>query len=104
MIRLDKIHDILAGAEPSKGYSLEKISPVLISQFPRISEVFFILLKLNKAYRHLIELANQAGCRCNVLLIGEPDQMPADDDNMSWTSNVRYLSPDEILTGQIKSL
>ena len=66
--------------------------------------VFFILLKLNKAYRNLIELANQAGCRCNVLLIGEPGQMPADDDNISWTSNVRYLSPDEILTGQIKSL
>ena len=104
MICLDKIQDILAGVEPSKGYSLEKISPVLTSQFRRISEVFFILLELNKAYRHLIELANQAGCRCNVLLIGESGQMPADDDNMSWTSNVRYLSPDEILTGQIKSL
>ena len=104
MVCLDKIQDILAGAKPSKGYSLEKISPVLISQFRRISEVFFILLRLNKTYRHLIELANQAGCRCNVLLIGESGQMPADDDNMSWTSNVRYLSPDEILTGQIKSL
>ncbi|MDT8300564.1 MAG: DUF58 domain-containing protein [Sedimentisphaerales bacterium] len=104
MLCLDKIQDILAGAKPSKGYSLEKISPVLISQFPRISEVFFILLGLNKAYRHLIGLANQAGCRCNVLLIGQSGQMPADDENMSWTSNVRYLSPDDILTGQIKSL
>jgi len=104
MIRLDKIHDILAGAEPSKGYSLENISPVLISQFPRISEVFFILLRPNKAYRHLLQMANQAGCHCNVLLIGESGQMNVDEDDMSWTSNVRYLSPDEILTGQIKRL
>jgi uncharacterized protein (DUF58 family) len=104
MICLDKIQNILAGVEPSKGYSLEKISPVLISEFPRISEVFFILLRLNKTYQHLIELANQAGCHCNVLLVGGSDQMPAEDENMSWTSNLRYLSPDEILTGQIKSL
>jgi uncharacterized protein (DUF58 family) len=104
MIRLDKIHDILAGTEPSKGYSLETISPVLISQFPRISELFFILLRPNKAYRHLLEMARQAGCRCNILLIGESDQMHVDDDTMSWNENVRYLSPDEILAGKIKFL
>ena len=104
MVRLDKIHDILAGVEKSKAYSLEKISPVLISQFPRISEVFFILLRPNKAYRHLLEMANQAGCLCNVLMIGESGQMPVDEDNMSWNRNVRYLSPDEILMGQIKIL
>lgn len=104
MVCLDKIQDILAGVEPSKGYSLEKISPVLISQFPRISEVFFILLRPNKAYRHLLQLANQAGCHCNVLLIGESGQMNVDEDNMRWNGNVRYLSPDEILTGQIKRL
>ena len=104
MVCLDKIQDILAGVEPSKGYSLEKISPVLISQFPRISEVFFILLKPNKAYRHLLETANQAGCHCNVLLIGESVQMNVDEDNMRWNGNVRYLSPDEILTGKIKHL
>ncbi|MHC4240970.1 MAG: DUF58 domain-containing protein [Planctomycetota bacterium] len=104
MACLDKIQDILAGAEPSNGYSLEKISPVLISQFPRISEVIFILLKPNKTYRYLMELANQAGCHCNVLLIGESGQMNVDEDNMRWTSNIRYLSPDEILAGQIKFL
>jgi uncharacterized protein (DUF58 family) len=104
MVCLDKIQDILAGIEPSKGYSLEKISPVLISQFPRISEIFFILLRPNKAYRYLLETAYQAGCHCNVLLIDESGKMHVDDDNMSWNGNVRYLSPDEILTGQIKSL
>ncbi len=104
MIRLDKIHDILAGVEPSKGYSLEKISPALISQFSRISEFFFILLRPNKAYRHLLQLARQAGCHCNVLLIGQSGQMHVDDDDMSRNRNVRLLSPDEILTGRIKRL
>jgi hypothetical protein len=37
-------------------------------------------------------------------MIGEPEQMHVDDDDMRWNGNVRYLSPDEILTGQIKSL
>ena len=104
MVRLDKIHDILAGTEQSKGYSLDKISPRLISQFPRISDVFFILLRPDKAYRRLIELARQAGCHCNVLLIDLSSQMYVNDDNMSRTSNVRLLSPDEILTGQLKRL
>ena len=104
MMRIDKIHYILAGSEPSKGYSLEKISPVLISQFPRIAEVFFILLRPNKAYRHLLELANRAGCRCNVLLVGQSGRMNVHEDDMRWNGDVRYLSPDEILTGQIKRL
>ena len=104
MIRLDKIHDILAGVESSKSYSLEKMLPMLISQFPRISEVYFILLRPNKVYRHLLELANQAGCNCNVLLIGQMDKMNIDQDDGSWNGNLRFLSPDEILTGQLKHL
>jgi hypothetical protein len=104
MMRLDKIHDILAGVESSKSCSLEKISPMLISQFPRISDVFFILLNPNKVYRHLIELATQAGCHCNVLLIGQPDKIHIDQDDGSFNANIRFLSPDEILTGQIKHL
>jgi hypothetical protein len=104
IVRLNKILDILAGVEQSKKYSLDKVSPALISQFSRISEVFFVLLGLNKAYRRLIEFANKAGCHCNVLLIGESDKMHMDDDNLSWNSNVRFLSPGEILMGQIKYL
>jgi uncharacterized protein (DUF58 family) len=104
MVRLNKIHDVLAGVESSKGYSLDKISPVLISKFPRFSEVFFILLNLDKTYRHLVELAKQAGCHRNVLLIGESGQIQVDDDYMGMTSNVRFLSPDEVLTGKVKRL
>ena len=103
-VRLDKIHEILAGVEPSRGYSLEHIAPKLANRFSEISEVVFILLKWDKAYRRLLELAGQAGCHCTVLLIGESGRMNVDEDNLSWTENVRLLSADDILTGQIKRL
>jgi uncharacterized protein (DUF58 family) len=104
IVRLDKIHEILAGVEPSKGYSLEQITPKLANRFYEISEVVFILLKWNKAYRHLLELAGQAGCHCTVLLIGRSGRMNVDEDNLNWTENVRFLSPDDILTGKAKRL
>ncbi len=110
-VRLDKIHEILAGVEPSRGYSLEHIAPKLANRFSEISEVVFILLKWDKAYRQstecltaLLELAGQAGCHCTVLLIGQSGRIPVDEDNLSWTENVRFLSADDILTGQIKRL
>lgn len=103
-VRLDKIHEILAGVEPSRGYSLEHIAPKLANRFSEISEVVFILLKWDKAYRQLLELAGQAGCHCTVLLIGQSGRMNVDEDNLSWTENVRFLSADDILTGQIKRL
>jgi len=103
-VRLDKIHEILAGVEPSRGYSLEHIAPKLANRFSEISEVVFILLKWDKAYRRLLELAGQAGCHCTVLLIGQSGRMNVDEDNLSWTENVRLLSADDILTGQIKRL
>jgi uncharacterized protein (DUF58 family) len=104
MMRLDKIHDVLAGIKPSKSYSLGKMSPMLISQFPRMSDVFFILLSLNKTYRRLIELTNQAGCNCNVLLIGQSDKIHIAEDDRSFNGSLKILSPDEILTGKIKRL
>ena len=111
MVRLDKIHEILAGVEPSKGYSLEQIAPKLANRFYEISEVVFILLKWDKAYRQpteclttLLELAGQAGCHCTVLLIGQPGRIHLDEDNVGWPENVRFLSADDILTGQIRRL
>jgi hypothetical protein len=103
-VRLDKIHEILAGVEPSRGYSLEHIAPKVANRFYEISEVVFILLRWDKAYRQLLELAGQAGCHCTVLLIGQSGRMHVDEDNLSWTENVRLLSADDILTGQIKRL
>jgi uncharacterized protein (DUF58 family) len=103
-VRLDKIHEILAGVEPSKGYSLECITSVLTNRLYEISEVIFILLNWNRAYRQLLELANQAGCHCKVLLVDGSGRMQLDEDNVSWMGNVQLLSPDYILTGGIKRL
>jgi uncharacterized protein (DUF58 family) len=104
IMRLNKIHDILAGIKSAKSCSLEKMSPMLINQFPRISDVFFILLRLDKKYRYLINLANQAGCHCNVLLVGGPEKIDLDSDDTGCNGNLKILSPDQILTGQIKHL
>jgi len=111
MARLDKIHEILAGVEPSKGCSLEQIAPKLANRFYEISEVVFILLSWDKAYRQstgcltaLLELAGKAGCHCTVLLIGESSRMHVGQDNVDWAENIQFLSANEILTGQIKRL
>jgi uncharacterized protein (DUF58 family) len=104
MVRLDKIHEILAGVEPSKNYSLERITPLLTDRLYEISTVIFILLNWNGAYRRLLELANQAGCNCKVILIDESNQIQFDQDNVSWLGNIQFLSPDDILTGGIKRL
>jgi len=111
MVRLDKIHEILAGVQPSRPYSLEEIEPILANRFYEISEVVFILLSWDKAYRQstgcltaLLQLADQAGCHCTVLLIGESSRMHVHENNVSRTENVQFLSPDDILTGQIKRL
>jgi hypothetical protein len=104
MVRLDKIHEILAGVEPSKGYSLEQIASKLANRFYEISEVVFILLSWDKAYRQLLELAGKAGCHCTVLLIGGSSRMHVGQDNVNWAENIQFLSANEILTGQIKRL
>jgi uncharacterized protein (DUF58 family) len=116
-VRLDKIHEILAGVEPSRGYSLEHIAPKLANRFSEISEVVFILLRWDKAYRQstecltaLLELAGQAGCHCTVLLIGgssgsQKSQVASQKTDFCPPSSVfRLLSADDILTGQIKRL
>jgi hypothetical protein len=76
----------------------------LEDRFYEISEVFFILLKWDAAYRQLLELAEAAGCRTKVLLIGESSRMHVDKDSMNGTGDIQFLSPDEILTGRIKRL
>ena len=104
IVRLDKIHEILAGVEPSRGYCLEQIAPILTERFYGISEVIFILLSWNTMYRQLLELAGQAGCHSTVLLIDSSRGMHVDQDNADFPGNVRLLPPEKILAGQIKRL
>jgi hypothetical protein len=104
MVRLNKIHEILAGVESSTEYSLEDAAAILPDKFYEISEVIFILLNWDKAYQRMLELAGRAGCHCKVFLIGDPSKMRMVQDNVSWAGDVQFLSPDEILTGTIKYL
>lgn len=101
---LDKIHEILAGIEPHKGYSLEQTSPMLAERFYGISEVIFILLNWSEQYHQLLDMAQRAGCHSTVLVIGASGKLHVDRDSANRATNVRLLSPDEILTGQIGRL
>ena len=102
-MRLDKIHEILAGVEPSMDYTPEQMAPILADRLGRISEVVFILSGL-EAYRQLLELAGRAGCHSTVFVIGETGKIDLDRHEMAWTENVQILSPDEILTEQVMNL
>lgn len=101
-VRLQMIHEILAGVEPSRSSSLEQTEAILANRFFEISDVTFILLGWKKAYKPLIEMASESGCRCMVLVVGGPG--PAESDVWSRAYNVRVLSPQEILAGRIESL
>ena len=98
-MRLDKIHEILAGVEPTRNEPMLQSEQIWTNRFSEISEVHFIVLNWNETYRQLFELAHQAGCHTTVLLISEPNGTDKD-----WPENVQLLSPDEILSGHIKRL
>lgn len=103
-MRLDKIHEILAGVEPSMDYTTEQMAPILADRLHQISEVVFILSGWKKAYRQLLELAGQAGCHSTVFVVGEAGIIDLDRHKMAWTENIQILSPDEILTEQAINL
>jgi uncharacterized protein (DUF58 family) len=100
-MRLDKIHEILAGIEPSMDYAPEQMEPTLADCLHRISEVVFVLYGWKKAYRQLLELADQAGCHSTVFVIGESGKIDLDRQEIAWRQDVLILSPDEILTEQV---
>lgn len=107
-VRLEMIHEVLAGVEPSPtfssgGGSWEQTEAILANRFFEISDVILVSLGWKKAYGPLIQMASQAGCRCTALVVGRPGQ-PLDQDRLSWASDVRILSPEEILAGRIESL
>ena len=101
-MRLDRIHEILAGAEPAQGDSMAQTEYIWANQFREISEVVFIVLSWNQTYQQLTELARQAGCDTTVLLIGEPDGTQVTREDR--LENVQVLSPDEILSGHIERI
>jgi len=108
-VRVDRIHELLAAVEPSE-YGAQQIGPLLEERLAEISEAIFILLHWDETYRPMLELADRAGCRSTVIVVGEPDGgggAPAgwpENDRAGSYCDIRYLSPDEILAGRIAHL
>jgi uncharacterized protein (DUF58 family) len=99
--RLDKIHEILAGVEPSGNYTLERMMPILAEHLGRVSEVVFILSGCKNEHQRLLELAVREGCHSTVFIIGESGQDGLDRYETERTETVQILSPDEILSEQV---
>lgn len=100
-MRLEKIHEILAGVQPSMDYEPEQMTPILADRLHRISEVIFVFWCWKKSCRQLLELADQARCHSTVFVIGESSEIDLDRYQMPYAENIRILSPDEILTEQV---
>ncbi len=103
-VRLDRIHEILAGVEPAKDGSMVQDEQTWAHQFRDISEVIFILMNWNETYRQLLDAAHEAGCHTTVLLIGDPAKTHFDPVDADWWENVRFLSAGEILSGQVEQI
>jgi uncharacterized protein (DUF58 family) len=104
-LRLDKIHETLARVEPSAEYQPEQIEPLLEERFQEVSEAVFILLRWDKTYRRLVELAERAGCQCTVIVVSEPLWSPAATGaGAGACDDVRFVSADEILEGRVEHL
>ena len=102
--RLDNIHEILAGVEPHTGFNLDHTASILADHFYEVSEVIFVLLNWDEAYQRLLDRAAAAGCHNTVLMIDGSDRV---HDRLSLATrpgNVRFISPDEVLTGRIRRL
>jgi uncharacterized protein (DUF58 family) len=104
--RLDRIHELLAGIEPSEDDPAEDVILSLADRFHEMSQVVFIVLNWGKPQQKLVELAEQAGCLCTVVRIGHPapDPLTQHSDSDVADSGPRVVSPQEILSGQVKQL
>jgi len=102
--RLDNIHEILAGVEPHAGFNLDDTVSILADHFYEVSEVIFVLLNWDETYQRLLDRATGAGCHNTVLMIDGSDRVHNRPSLAARPGNVRFMSPDEILTGRIRSL
>ncbi len=103
--RLDRIHELLAGAEPSQAPVDERVVVSVADRFRAMSQVVFILLDWTTTNQRLVELAQRAGCYCTIVLVGGPAAARGSADLIPmWAGTVRVLSPQEILSGKVKQL
>ncbi|MEA3224766.1 MAG: hypothetical protein U9Q07_02365, partial [Planctomycetota bacterium] len=76
----------------------------LADRLYEVSEVVFVLLKWDEAYEQLLEKAAGAGCHTTILMIDGSDRMHDRPSPANRPGNVRFISPDEILKGQVRRL
>jgi len=126
--RLDRVHETLAMVEPARGYAADQIGPLLEGRLDEVSEAIFILQRWDATYQPLVDLAQQAGCHCTVVVVAgseHPDSgarppvraggdMIADGGSGSGAesalrhppsaigpvADVRFVSADDILSGR----
>jgi hypothetical protein len=71
--RLDRVQEILAAVEPAPDYTAEQVGGLWEDRLEEISEVIFVVRRWDRTYQRLAQMAEQAGCHCTVLVVGEPD-------------------------------
>ena len=103
-MRLDKIHEILAGVELSSDYTPERMMQTLADHLDQMSEVVFILTGWKKTYRQLLELAGRARCNSTVFIIGKAGKIDLDRYDAIRAENINILAPDEILAEKVMYL
>ncbi len=103
--RLDRIHELLAGVEPSRAECGPPTVMALADRLQSMSQVVFILLDWTESSRRWVERAERAGCYCTVVLIRDPHAPRAREPLIpAWAATVRSVSPQEVLSGQVKQL
>jgi len=95
-MRLDRVHETLAAVEASGDYAAEQIGSLLEDRLGEISEAIFVVLHWDHTYQQLAEQAEQAGCHCTVLVVGDPDRQESKKVRMEEGRNA--LSPSDLLT------
>jgi hypothetical protein len=101
--------------EPAADYTAEQVGSLWEDRLAEISEVIFIALRWDRTYQRLVEMAEQAGCHCTALVVGEPDQKTEDrrqttEDGAARirpfsvlcppSSDCRFVSAEEVLAGR----
>lgn len=103
-VRLDMAQDMLAAVEPKGRYPSAQTAERLTERFSEISEAYFILIEWNKSHGHLLEVAENVGCHCTVLIVSESDSTGAGQTDQERGSEIRHVSPDDVLSGKIEQL
>lgn len=100
-IRLNKIHEILAGVEPQGSHHPQDGLPLMADRFYEVSEVIFVVLNWNETYEHLLEKATGIGCHTTTFIIDGPERIDEKPDMSNRLGNVLFVSPDEVLSEQV---